>query len=182
MAQGALRMSRGLRLIPVVLLVWIVGGLAWRLIQPPDPAVPSKLVNYAAPQFELSPGVPGKPGLNTADLTGGGPHLLNVFASWCVPCVGEAPVLGELRRRGVKIDAIAIRDTPEAIAAFLARNGDPYERIGSDPQSNVQIALGSSGVPETFVVDGRGIIRRQYIGAITRSNVPGILSELEHAR
>lgn len=175
-------MSRGLRLIPIVLLVWVVGGLAWRLIKPADPSVPSKLVNVSAPQFELAAAVPGKPGLGTADLATGSPHLLNIFASWCVPCVGEAPVLGDLKRRGVKIDAIAIRDTPSAIAAFLARNGDPYERIGSDPQSNVQMALGSSGVPETFVVDGRGIIRRQYIGPISSSNVPGILRELQQVR
>ena len=175
-------MSRGLRLIPIVLLVWIVGGLAWRLVKPPSPEVPSKLVNVTVPAFDLPAGVAGKPGLRTADLAGGRPHLLNIFASWCVPCVGEAPVLKELQRRGVKIDAIAIRDTPEAITAFLARNGDPYERLGIDPQSNVQIALGSSGVPETFVVDGRGVIRRQYIGPLSSSNIPGVLRELEQMR
>jgi cytochrome c-type biogenesis protein CcmH len=68
-------------------------------------------------------------------------------------------VLLDLKRRGVAIDAIAIRDRPEDVAAFLARHGDPFERIGSDDRSQVQIALGSSGVPESFVVDGRGIIR-----------------------
>src|SRR5206468_6657092 len=66
-AQGALRMSRGLRLIPIVLLTWLVGGLAWRLIKPPSPEVPSQLVNFATPQFELSAAMPGKPGLKTAD-------------------------------------------------------------------------------------------------------------------
>jgi cytochrome c biogenesis protein CcmG/thiol:disulfide interchange protein DsbE len=175
-------MSRGLRLIPIVLLVWIIGGLGWRLIQPPSPEVPSKLVNLTAPQFALPPGIPGKPGLSNADLASGQPHLLNIFASWCVPCVAEAPVLKELQSRGVKIDAIAIRDRPEAIAAFLARNGDPYERLGIDAQSNVQIALGSSGVPETFVVDGHGVIRRQYIGPLSNSNIPGVLRELEQVR
>jgi len=174
--------SRGLRLIPIVLLVWIVGGLAWKLVEPPSPEVPSKLVNLTAPQFDLPAGVAGKPGLRTADLGSGGSHLLNIFASWCVPCVGEAPVLKELQRRGVKIDAIAIRDRPEAISAFLTRNGDPYERLGIDAQSNVQIALGSSGVPETFVVDGRGVIRRQYIGPLSSSNIPGVLRELEQVR
>ena len=175
-------MSRGLRLIPIILLIWIVGGLAWRLVKPPTPEVPSKLVNYSAPQFTLEPLAPGKPGLRTADLATGEPHLLNIFASWCVPCVGEAPVLGELRRRGVKIDAIAVRDTPAAVTAFLGRYGDPYERLGSDPQSGVQIALGSSGVPETFVVDGHGVIRRQYIGPLSSSNIPGVLRELEEVR
>jgi cytochrome c biogenesis protein CcmG/thiol:disulfide interchange protein DsbE len=91
-------------------------------------------------------------------------------------------VLQELQRRGVIVDGIAIRDTPDALTAFLARNGDPYERIGSDRQSDVQISLGSSGVPETFVIDGHGVIRRQYIGALNASNIPGVLRELEQVR
>ena len=74
--------------------------------------------------------------------------MVNVFASWCVPCIAEAPVLAELEARGVAIDGIAVRDKPEDVAAFLQRNGDPYDRIGADLQSNVQLALGSSGVPE----------------------------------
>jgi cytochrome c biogenesis protein CcmG/thiol:disulfide interchange protein DsbE len=108
--------------------------------------------------------------------------LLNVFASWCVPCIGEAPVLAELRRKGVKIDAIAVRDTPEAISAFLREHGDPYERLGTDPRSTAQIALGSSGVPETFVIDGRGVIRRQYIGPLTAANIPGVMKQLQEVR
>ena len=91
-------------------------------------------------------------------------------------------MLAELKRRGVRIDGIAIRDTPGALAAFLARNGDPYERIGSDAQSEVQIAFGSSGVPETFLIDGKGVIRRQYIGPLNASNIPGVVRELEQLR
>ena len=94
-------MSRGLRLIPIILLVWLVAGLAWRLIKPADPAIPSQLVERQVPPFELSAAVPGKPGLKSTDFATGQPRLLNVFASWCVPCVGEAPVLAELRREGV---------------------------------------------------------------------------------
>ncbi len=129
----------------------------------------------------LPAALPGKPGLRSADLASGQPRLLNVFASWCVPCVAEAPVLNELRTKGVKIDAVAVRDTPEAVAAFLSRNGDPFERLGSDANSNVQIALGSSGVPETFVVDGKGVIRYQYIGPLSRSNIPGVLKQLKES-
>jgi cytochrome c biogenesis protein CcmG/thiol:disulfide interchange protein DsbE len=91
-------------------------------------------------------------------------------------------VLQTLKDRGVAIEGIAIRDSAPELADFLARNGDPYERIGSDPRSQVQIALGSSGVPESFVVDGRGVIRYQHIGAIGRSDVPMILDKLEQAR
>jgi cytochrome c biogenesis protein CcmG/thiol:disulfide interchange protein DsbE len=179
MAAEELRMSRGLRLIPIILLVWLVGGLAWRLIRPPDTAVPSQLVERSVPAFELAPALPTKAGLKSSDLATGEPKLLNVFASWCVPCLAEASVLGELRRRGVKIDAIAVRDTPDAVAAFVASHGDPYERIGMDPQSQAQISLGSSGVPETFVVDGKGVIRHQYIGALTEANIPGVLEQLK---
>ena len=172
-------MSRGLRLIPIILLVWLLIGLAWRLVKPADTAIPSQLVTRELPAFALAPAVAGKPGLASTDLRGGEPRLLNIFASWCVPCVGEAPILNELRRRGVKIDAIAVRDTPEAVAAFIHRHGDPYERVGADPQSNVQITLGSSGVPETFVVDRRGIIRHQYVGPLSASNIPGVLAQLK---
>jgi cytochrome c biogenesis protein CcmG/thiol:disulfide interchange protein DsbE len=172
-------MSRGWRIIPLILLLWLVTGLAWRLVKPGDPAIPSLMVNRPLPTFALDPALPGKPGLTSADLATGQPHLLNVFASWCVPCVGEVSVLGELRQRGVKIDGIAVRDRPDAIAAFLARNGDPYERVGADPRSSVQISLGSSGVPETFVIDGKGTIRHQYIGPLSRANIAGVMDQLK---
>lgn len=175
-------MSRGLRLIPIVLLIWIVGGLAWRLIKRADTAIPSQMVERPVPPLALPPAVSGNPGLTAADLASGQAHLLNIFASWCLPCTGEAPVLSELKRRGVRIDGIAVRDTPNALAEFLTRYGNPYERIGSDPQSEAQIALGSSGVPETFVIDGKGVIHRQYIGPLNASNIPGVLRELEQAR
>jgi cytochrome c biogenesis protein CcmG/thiol:disulfide interchange protein DsbE len=177
-----LRMSRASRIIPLLLLLVIVVGMAWRLVKPADTAVPSQLVNRPVPAFVLDAALPSKPSLSSKDLATGEPRLLNIFASWCVPCVGEVAVLGELKRKGVKIDAIAVRDRPEAIAAFLARNGDPYERIGSDPQSNVQISLGSSGVPETFVVDGKGVIRHQYIGPLTAANIPGVIEQMKVLR
>jgi len=175
-------MSRASRIIPLLLLLVIVVGMAWRLVKPADTAVPSQLVNRPVPAFVLDAALPSKPSLSSKDLATGEPRLLNIFASWCVPCVGEVAVLGELKRKGVKIDAIAVRDRPEAIAAFLARNGDPYERIGSDPQSNVQISLGSSGVPETFVVDGKGVIRHQYIGPLTAANIPGVIEQMKVLR
>jgi cytochrome c biogenesis protein CcmG, thiol:disulfide interchange protein DsbE len=175
-------MSRGLRLIPILLLLWVVGGLAWRLVKPPSAAVPSQMVERPVPSFSLAAAVPTKPGLTSADLTGRGPKLVNIFGSWCVPCADEARVLNELRAKGVEIDAIAVRDTPDAISAFLRRYGDPYQRIGSDPRSLVQMDLGSSGVPETFLIDGRGVIRRQYIGPLSRSNVAGIMKQLAELR
>jgi cytochrome c biogenesis protein CcmG/thiol:disulfide interchange protein DsbE len=175
-------MSRWLRLVPIALLVVVVAALVWRLANPQDTKVRSRLAGKPVPAFALPPAVSGKPGLASADLARGGPRLLNVFASWCVPCIAEAPILSELKRRGVAIDAIAIRDRREHVAAFLSNHGDPFDRIGSDDNSRVQLALGSSGVPESFVIDGRGIIRYQHIGPLEPEHMPAILAELEKAR
>ena len=175
-------MSRALRLLPIILVIWILGTFAWRLIQPNDPTIRSQLINREIAAFELPAAVPGTAGLKSSELATGKPRLLNLFASWCVPCVGEAPVLAELRRRGVEIDGIAIRDTPGAVGAFVERYGNPYSRIGSDPTSRAQLALGSAGVPETFVIDGKGVMRLQHVGPIYESDIPIILDALEKAR
>ena len=175
-------MSRALRFAPLGLLLVLLAGLVWRLSTPADTAVRSRLEGKTLPAFELPAALPSKNGLSSRGLSRGEPRLLNIFASWCVPCITEVRVLKMLQARGVAIDGIAIRDRPEDIAAFLARNGDPYQRIGADDRSTVQISLGSSGVPESFVVDGRGVIRYQHIGAIKDSDVPLILAKLEQAR
>lgn len=175
-------MSRALRLLPVVLAVLIVGLLVWRLAVPGDPTIRSRLAGKAVPEFTLPASLPSKPALASADLAAGKPQLLNIFASWCVPCIAEARVLGDLHRRGVAIAGIAVRDRPEDVAAFLDRHGNPFERIGADPTSRVQLALGSAGVPESFVVDARGVIRHQHVGPIEPGDVATILAELEKAR
>ena len=87
-----------------------------------------------------------------------------------------------MKRRGAPIVGIAVRDRPDDLAAFLARYGNPFTAIGTDPQSDVQIALGSSGVPETFVVDGQGVIRYQHIGPIEPDDLPMLMNKLEQAR
>ena len=174
-------MSRAIRFAPFGLLLLVIAALVWRLATPTDSNVPSKLEGKPVPAFNLGAALDTKPALSWRDLATGQPHLLNIFASWCVPCVSEVKLLQQLKSRGVAIDGIAIRDTPEDVTAFLARNGDPYERIGDDPQSAVQIALGSSGVPESFIVDGKGIIRYQHIGPIEPRDVPMILAKLEQA-
>jgi cytochrome c biogenesis protein CcmG/thiol:disulfide interchange protein DsbE len=175
-------MSRAVRFAPLALLFLIIAALIWRLATPVDTNVHSTLEGKPVPSFDLGPGLETKPPLSSRDLAGGRPRIVNFFASWCVPCITEEKVLQQLKSRGVIIDGIAVRDRPEDLAQFLAANGDPYERIGDDPQSQVQISLGSSGVPESFVVDGHGIIRYQHIGPIEASDVPMILSKLEQAR
>lgn len=175
-------MSRALRFLPLVILLLFVAAVAWRLSVPSDEAVPSRLVGKPLPSFRLEAAVQGKAGLRSGDLALGQPRLVNLFASWCVPCAEEAPQLQDLKRAGVPIDAVAIRDRPEDIERFLERYGDPFDRIGSDPESRVQLALGSAGVPESFVVDGRGIIRYQHIGPIEPTDVPLLIREMERAQ
>ena len=173
---------RWVRFAPVVLVVLIVAALVWRLANPPDTTVHSQMVGKPVPQFATASAVPGKQGLSSAELADGKPKLVHFFASWCVPCIGEAPVLEQLKQRGVAIDGIAVRDRPDELAQFLGSNGDPFDRIGSDPQSETQLAFGSSGVPESFVVDGRGIIRLQHVGPIEAGEIGSIVAAVGQAK
>lgn len=173
---------KALRFFPVALVALILVALVWRLANPPDTDVQSAMVGKRAPAFTAAAALSGAPGLASADLADGRPKLVNFFASWCVPCVAEAPVLTMLRNQGVPIVGIAVRDRPEDLRQFLSANGNPFERIASDPESRVQLAFGSAGVPETFVVDGRGVIRMQHIGPIEAGDVPGIVQAVKAAR
>lgn len=176
-------MSRSwLRVLPVVLVLLLVGALVWRLMNPPETDVKSEMIGKPVPAFQLPAGIPATAGLSSADLADGKPKLVNFFASWCVPCIGEAPMLLELKRQGIPIVGIAVRDRPDDLAAFLAANGNPFERIGADDQSRVQLGFGSAGVPETFIVDGRGVIRMQHIGPIEPGDIPEILSAMRSAQ
>ena len=171
-----------LRFLPLVLVGLVVAALVWRLANPPDTNVESGMVGKPVPAFTADATLPGKPSVSSADLSDGRPKLVNFFASWCVPCVGEAPVLTMLKQQGVPIVGIAVRDRPADLRQFLSDNGDPFERIGSDPQSKLQLAFGSAGVPETFVVDGRGIIRMQHIGPIEPDDVADLVAAVKDAR
>ncbi|MCX9146479.1 DsbE family thiol:disulfide interchange protein [Erythrobacter sp. WG] len=168
--------------VPLALFAFFAGLAAYMLTQPKDQFVQSAMIGQPLPDFALPPAFTGLPGASKADLADGRPRLLNIWASWCLPCIAEAPQLEALQKQGVEIVGIAIRDRPEDVANFLAKHGNPYTRIGSDRISEVQLALGSSGVPETFVIDGKGIIRHQHIGDIRPEDVPKLIAELEKAR
>ena len=165
----------------VALAAALFALFAYQLSQPKDDFVESAMIGEKIPPFDLPPIVESRPGLSSADLADGQPKLLNVFASWCVPCAAEAPQLARLEQSGATIVAVAIRDRPEDAAAFLAAYGNPFSRIGKDDISAVQLSIGSSGVPETFVIDGEGVIRYQHIGEIRPEHVPVLLAELREA-
>lgn len=162
----------------LILFLLFAGGL----FKPDDRVIASKLVGQPLPAFNLPAAASDRPALTSAQMATGKPRLLNIFASWCVPCAAEAPQLMALKQAGVAIDAIAIRDARPDVDGFLTRWGNPYDRIGLDARSSVQMALGSSGVPETFVIDGKGRITHQHIGDIREDDVPGILQKLRDAQ
>ena len=169
-------MKRRILWLPLAGFLLVAVVVAVALYAPADRSVRSAMIDRPLPAFALPPIVPGKPGVASAAMKGQSPRLLNVFASWCVPCIAEAPQLMRLRQAGIRIDAVAIRDTGPAVADFLRRNGDPYAAVGDDPNSAVQLSLGSSGVPETFVIDGRGRIVQQHVGDIREDEVPGLIA------
>jgi cytochrome c biogenesis protein CcmG/thiol:disulfide interchange protein DsbE len=168
----------------VPLIAFIAVGIifALGLRNPAKQATRSALIGQPLPEFTLQPGMQGQPGLATADFRRGQPMVINVFASWCVPCRAEAVQLEQLARRGVPLVGIAIRDRPEDLAQFLSTYGNPFRAIGADVDRRVQLELGSAGVPETFIVDGRGVIRYQHIGVINDTDVPTIVAQWEAAR
>jgi len=167
--------------IPLTLFLAFCGLAAYQLTQPKTDFVQSAMIGEPLPRFDLRAASADRPGLSNAYFTDGKPRLLNIWASWCVPCAAEAPNLAALKAQGVEIVGIAIRDHPEDVAAFLARYGNPYSRIGADDLSEVQLGIGSSGVPETFVIDGEGRIRYQHIGDVRASDVPVLLQQLKEA-
>jgi cytochrome c biogenesis protein CcmG/thiol:disulfide interchange protein DsbE len=148
-----------------------------------DPAVlPSALIGEPAPSFALSPleGLvrDGKPveGLASADLKVPGGTLLNVFASWCVPCREEHPVLMELAAdSGVNLVGLNQKDPPENARRFLGSMGNPYRRVGVDPQGRTSLDFGVYGVPETFAIDANGRIVDKHVGALTMADARELL-------
>lgn len=168
--------------LPLMLFAFFAGLAGYQLLQPKDDQIPSAMIGRALPEFELPEASSTRPGVSSADFRDGTPKLLNIWASWCLPCIAEAPHLEALREEGVAIIGVAIRDKREDVDNFLATYGNPYARIGADDISAIQLEIGSSGVPETFVIDGEGNIVHQHIGDVRANDVPHLLQILEDAR
>jgi cytochrome c biogenesis protein CcmG/thiol:disulfide interchange protein DsbE len=129
------------------------------------------LIGKPLPAFALAPVRPGDRGLASGDVWADGkPRLPNVFASWCVSCRIEHPLLLALKARGVAIDGLDWKDTAADGARYLAAQGDPYGKVGNDESGRVGIDLGVTGAPETFLVDGQGRVRYKLVGPITEED------------
>ncbi len=164
--QQPARRRRAVFLVPIVVFLGIAVFLGIGLSLNPR-EIPSPLIGKAVPDFRLAP-VKGRTlGLATEDLQGE-VSLVNVFASWCVACREEHPLLMRLSRQGiVPIHGLNYKDAPKDAADWLDRLGDPYTRTGADIDGRVGIDWGVYGVPETFVIDRNGHIVYKHIGPIS---------------
>lgn len=156
-----------LSLIPVALFGMVALYFGFGLQRDPR-IIPSALIDQAVPEFALPPLIDGTPGLDSAALKGE-VTMVNVFASWCIPCRYEHPLLMRLAAAGtVTVHGINWKDKPEDARKWLSELGNPYARIGSDQSGRVGIDWGVYGVPETYVVDAGGRIRYKYVGPMNQ--------------
>ena len=161
-------MNRWIYVAPIAIFLVLAFFLFKSLWSPAPSLVPSALLNKPAPHLVL-PGLDARSAAFTpADLAAGHVSVVNVFASWCAPCRTEADQLAALAKvPGVALYGLTQKDKPAATRAFLDEVGDPFARIARDDDGRASIEWGVYGVPETYVVDGKGIIRLKYVGPLT---------------
>ncbi len=171
-----------LAFLPLALFAALVAVFVVGLRGDPQ-RLPSALIGRPAPQFDLAPleGI-DRPGFRRADLAG---HVtvVNVFASWCIPCHEEHPFLMELAKDArIRMAGINQKDQPDNARRFLGRNGNPYALVGVDPAGRAVIDWGVYGVPETFIVGRDGTILFKHVGPITAQVLAGVIRpEVEKA-
>ena len=182
--------ARLLVFVPLAVFAALAALFVIRLYSGDASLLPSALIGRQVPAFALPPveGLPDKPGFSDADLRLGKATLVNVFASWCVPCHQEHELIMRLStdpallRAGVRVFGLAYKDEPEHIRRFLAKAGDPFARIGADRKGRTTIDFGVYGVPETFIVKGDGTIAFRFAGPIGDESYRNvILPEIEKA-
>jgi cytochrome c biogenesis protein CcmG/thiol:disulfide interchange protein DsbE len=176
-------MKRLLYAVPVAAFGMLAYLLFDSLYAPPHDQLPSALLGKPAPSFSLPP-LDSAAAFNRGDLTAGHVTVLNVWASWCVPCRLEAPVLNRLKQiGGVALYGLVYKDKPERARQFLRETGNPFSRINLDSRGRAAIDWGVYDVPETFVIDRRGVVRLRYSGPITDDVLSHVLlPAIEKAR
>lgn len=169
-AKGVPRARRwhwALALLPAAAFAGLAGAMSWKFLNAGDD-LHSGMTGQPVPEFELPPIEGRDDGLSTANLKGE-VSIVNVWASWCVPCRIEMPLLVELAARDeVAIYGVNYRDQSAAALRFLNETGDPYKRIGADISGRVSINWGVYGLPETFVIDAQGHVALKHFGAFDR--------------
>ena len=169
--------------VPVILFAGLAIALGVGLTLKPS-EIPSALIGRQIPEFALVPLDADAQGLSSRDLRQGELTVVNVFASWCLPCRVEHPQLTALAdRHGITVHAINYKDDPDDARRFLTRLGNPFTLIGADRQGRAAIDWGVYGVPETFIVDGDGRILHKHLGPIMDRDLERTILPLieEHA-
>ena len=180
---------RLLVLLPLVLFLALAALFFFRLGSGDPSRIPSALIGHPAPETNLA-GVPGLlardgkplPGIAPADFKGA-VTLVNVWASWCVPCHDEAPLLSALGEDSrIRVVGINYKDQPDNARRFLGRYGNPFAAAGVDGNGRASMEWGVYGVPETFLVGRDGRIAYKLVGPITPANLEAVLKpEIEKA-
>jgi cytochrome c biogenesis protein CcmG, thiol:disulfide interchange protein DsbE len=167
--------------LPLIFFAALVGLFTRELQQPDRDILVSPLINKTTPQIALPMLRQGTP-LSSRDFQTGQPVLVNFFASWCPPCHAEHAQLVALAKKGVLIYGIAVKDKPADTEDFLKNRGNPFARIYADARGRGSIEWGVSAYPESYIVDGKGIIRYKHVSAILPEHVPQIMAELAAAK
>jgi cytochrome c biogenesis protein CcmG/thiol:disulfide interchange protein DsbE len=179
-APSSARRRGALAALPLIAFAALAALLFVRLYAGDASRIPSALIGQSAPALNL-PGLGGAPGLADADLRQGHVTLVNIFASWCVPCHDEHEYLmalaadPALKAKGVVLVGVAQKDSPENIRRFLGAGGDPYAKVGLDGDGRAGIDWGVYGVPETFIVKGDGAIAFKLVGPVDADTIERVV-------
>ena len=171
-------MTRWLALAPLAILAALALLFSLYALKHDPKVQPRALVGKPLPDITLPNLDDGRPVALRSLATGGKPVLVNVYASWCGPCELEAPELMALKRQGAVLIGVAYKDAPANTQAFLARVGDPYAYRLVDRDGLAGIELGVTGVPETYLVDGKGVILSKYPAPLSNADVQSLLVQL----
>ena len=159
-------MKRLIYVLPVIGFL-VVAGVLFRSLFLSPTFLPSTLIDKPAPMLEIAALDEQTQGFGPKQLAGGHVSVINVFGSWCAECHVEAPAMMQLaQEKGFELYGLVQRDTPQQIRAFLAQTGNPFSRIANDVDGRAGIEWGVYGAPETFVVDGKGVIRYKMLGPL----------------
>lgn len=177
-------------LLPILIFGAMAALFAFALKSGDPSKLPSALIGKPAPKTEF-PAIDGlkvgdkpAPGFNSDALGQGKVTVVNFWASWCVPCIQEHPLLDKIRAdTGVEIYGVNYKDDPAAARRFLGRYGNPFKAVGADPNGRGAIEWGVYGMPESFVVNGKGEIVYKHVGPISPESLKAkVLPAIEAAR
>ena len=176
-ASGSSSKSNILKLAPVLIFAAMAGIFALALKKGDPSKLPSTLIGKTVPPLDY-PAVQGLvrgekpvPGFTHKDLASGRVSIVNFWASWCVACVSEHPNLVALREKGIPIYGVDYKDSATNARRFLGRLGNPYRAVGTDRNGRKAIEWGVYGMPESFIVNGRGQIIYKHVGPISKEDI-----------